>query len=152
MFKRKMNLLFRHIDHYHHSLKDWRSKGRTQLHINISLVEALEQMSNYITFLKDILTTTTTTKKKQQKKTRSFGDFETIVLTENCSATLTNKVPSNLQDPGSFTISCIIDEFNVARALYDLEASNNLMLLSVFKRLGIEEVCPTTIVLIFFFF
>ena len=44
-----------------------------QLHINIPLVEALEQMSNYVKFLKDIL-----------MKKRRLGEFETVALTEGC--------------------------------------------------------------------
>ncbi|XP_062114496.1 uncharacterized protein LOC133825591 [Humulus lupulus] len=48
-----------------------------QLHINIPLVEALEQMPNYVKFLKDILT-----------KKRRLGEFETVALTEGCSAML----------------------------------------------------------------
>ncbi|XP_062086166.1 uncharacterized protein LOC133792274 [Humulus lupulus] len=53
-----------------------------QLHINISLVEALEQMPNYVKFLKDILT-----------KKRRLGEFETVALTEGCSAMLKSKIP-----------------------------------------------------------
>ncbi|ERM93403.1 hypothetical protein AMTR_s04947p00001170 [Amborella trichopoda] len=64
-----------------------------QLHINIPLVEALEQMPNYVKFLKDILT-----------KKRRLGEFETVALTEGCSAMLKNKIPPKLKDPGSFTI------------------------------------------------
>ncbi|KAL5573835.1 hypothetical protein UlMin_023432 [Ulmus minor] len=41
-----------------------------QLHINIPLVEALEQMPNYVKFMKDMLT-----------KKRRFGEFETVALT-----------------------------------------------------------------------
>ncbi|KAL5571470.1 hypothetical protein UlMin_021067 [Ulmus minor] len=48
-----------------------------QLHINIPLVEALEQMPNYVKFMKDMLT-----------KKRRFGEFETVALTRECSAVL----------------------------------------------------------------
>ncbi|XP_060972542.1 uncharacterized protein LOC115710785 [Cannabis sativa] len=64
-----------------------------QLHINISLVEALEQMPTYVKFLKFILT-----------KKRRLGEFETVTLTEGCSAMLKSKMPPKLKDPGSFTI------------------------------------------------
>ncbi|XP_062080787.1 uncharacterized protein LOC133785581 [Humulus lupulus] len=59
-----------------------------QLHINIPLVEALEHMHNYVMFLKDILT-----------KKRRLGKFETVALTEGCSAILKNKIPPKLKDP-----------------------------------------------------
>ncbi|KAJ9543783.1 hypothetical protein OSB04_023490 [Centaurea solstitialis] len=69
-----------------------------QLHINIPLVEALEQMPSYVKFLKDIL-----------NKKRRLGEFETVALTKECSALLTNKIPEKLKDPGSFTIPCSIE-------------------------------------------
>ncbi|KAJ9546604.1 hypothetical protein OSB04_019147 [Centaurea solstitialis] len=107
-----------------------------QLHINISLVEALEQMPNYVKFLKDILS-----------KKRKLNEFETVALTQECSAILTCKIPPKLKDPGSFTIPCSIGGQEVGLALYDLGASINLMPLSVFNKLGIGEVRPTTVTL-----
>ncbi|KAL5571985.1 hypothetical protein UlMin_021582 [Ulmus minor] len=105
-----------------------------QLHINIPLVEALEQMPNYVKFMKDILT-----------KKRRFGEFETVALTRECSAVLQNKLPPKLQDPGSFTIPCSIGNQYFGKALCDLGASINLMPMSIFKKLGIEEARPTIV-------
>ena len=48
-----------------------------KLHINIPFADALEQMPSYVKFMKDILS----------KKRRS-SDFETVNLTEECSAIL----------------------------------------------------------------
>ncbi|KAI3716246.1 hypothetical protein L6452_23455 [Arctium lappa] len=107
-----------------------------QLHINIPLVEALEQMPNYVKFLKDIL-----------NKKRRLGEFETVTLTKEYSALLTCKIPPKLKDPRSFTIPCTIGGQEVGHALCDLGASINLMPLSVFKKLGIGEVRPTTVTL-----
>ncbi|KAJ9548063.1 LOW QUALITY PROTEIN: hypothetical protein OSB04_020606 [Centaurea solstitialis] len=107
-----------------------------QLHINIPLVEALEQMPNYVKFLKDILS-----------KKRKLNEFETVALTQECSAILTCKIPPKLKDPGSFTIPCSIGGQEVGLALCDLGASINLMPLSVFNKLGIGEVRPTTVTL-----
>ena len=107
-----------------------------QLHINIPFVEALEQMPNYVKFLKDILT-----------RKRRLGEFETIVLTQEISHMLQNKIPAKVQDPGSFTIPCSIGTRYTGRALYDLGASINLMPLSVFKQLGVGECRPTTVTL-----
>ncbi|KAL5571515.1 hypothetical protein UlMin_021112 [Ulmus minor] len=87
-----------------------------QLHINIPFVEALEQMPNYVKFMKDML-----------MKKRKFGEFETVALTRECSAALQSKLPPKLQDPGSFTILI------------------NLMPMSIFKTLGIGEARPTTV-------
>ncbi|KAL5551770.1 hypothetical protein UlMin_001946 [Ulmus minor] len=105
-----------------------------QLHINIPFVEALEQMPNYVKFMKDMLT-----------KKRRFGEFETIALTRECSAALQSKLPPKLQDPGSFTIPCSIGGQYYGKALCDLGASINLMPMSIFKTLGIGEAKPTTV-------
>ena len=107
-----------------------------QLHINIPLVEALEQMPSYVKFMKDILS-----------KKRRLGEFETVALTEECSAILKNKLPPKLKDPGSFTIPCSIGNQYFGKALCDLGASINLMPMSIFKKLGIGEARPTTVTL-----
>ena len=107
-----------------------------KLHINIPFADALEQMPNYVKFMKDILS-----------KNRRFSDFETMNLTEECSDILQRKLPQKLKDPGSFTIPCTIGNSIFERALCDLEASINLMPLSIFRRLGLGEAQPTTITL-----
>ncbi|KAL4290705.1 hypothetical protein GQ457_14G017330 [Hibiscus cannabinus] len=81
-----------------------------QVHINMSLVEALQQMPNYAKFLKDM-------------------------------------VPAKKTDPGSFTIECFIGHNYPIKALCDPGASINLMPKSVFRKLGIEEAKPTTVML-----
>ena len=53
-----------------------------KLHINIPFANALEQMPSYVKFMKDILS---------QK--RRLADFETVNLTEECSAILQRKLP-----------------------------------------------------------
>ncbi|XP_062100445.1 uncharacterized protein LOC133806349 [Humulus lupulus] len=107
-----------------------------QLHINLLLVEALEQMPNYVKFLKNILT-----------KKRRLGEFETVALIEGCSAILKNKIPPKLKDPGSFIILISIGGKEVSKALCDLGASINLMPMSIFKKVGIGEARTTTITL-----
>lgn len=92
--------------------------------MNIPLVEALEHISSYVRFLKDILI------KKQWS-----GQFETLCLTMDCSTILTSKILYKTKDPGSFAILVAIRGQKIKRALYDLGASINLMLLSVYKKL-----------------
>ena len=105
-----------------------------QLKINVPFVEAIAQMPKYAKFLKEILG-------KKQK----LAEFETVALSEECSAIVLKKLPPKLKDPGSFTIPCTIGESYFERALCDLGASINLMPLSVFRRLGMQEPKPTTI-------
>ena len=105
-----------------------------KLHINIPFADALEQMPSYVNFMKEILS-----------NKRRLLDFETVNLTEECSAILQRKLPQKLKDPGSFTIPCIIGNSIFEKALCDLGASINLMPLSIFRRLGLGEARPTTI-------
>ncbi|KAL4308125.1 hypothetical protein GQ457_01G012990 [Hibiscus cannabinus] len=107
-----------------------------QVHINLSLVEAIEQMPNYAKFLKDMVS----------KRTR-LSEFETVAMTEGCMAMLHNRLPPKLKDPDSFTIPCAIGNHYVGKALCDLGASINLMPKSVFQRLGIGKARPTTVML-----
>ena len=96
----------------------------------------MEQMSSYVKFLKDILS-----------KKRRLGEFETVALTQECSALFKKNIPAKMKDPGSFTLPCSIGGMDVGQALCDLGASINLMPLSIYKKLGIGEAKPTTITL-----
>ena len=107
-----------------------------KLHINIPFADALEQMPSYVKFMKDILS-----------NKRKLGDFETVALTEECSAILQRKLPQKLKDPGNFTIPCAIGNAVFEKALCDLGASINLMPLSIFKKLGLGEAKPSTVTL-----
>ncbi|KAK8590201.1 hypothetical protein V6N12_024582 [Hibiscus sabdariffa] len=59
-----------------------------QVHINLPLVEVLQQMPNYAKILKDMVS----------RKTR-IREFETIATVEACLAMLHNKVPTKKTDP-----------------------------------------------------
>ena len=93
-----------------------------QLHINIPFVEALEQMPNYVKFLKDILA-----------RKKRLGEFETVILTQENIHILQSKIPTKVKDLGNFTIPCSTGTRYAGRALCDLGVSIYLMLLSVFK-------------------
>ena len=58
-----------------------------------------------------------------------------------------NKDPVKYKDPGSPTISVIIDGNWIDKSLLDLRASVNLMPYSVYKQLGLGELKPTNITL-----
>ena len=93
-------------------------------------------MPTYVKFMKDNLS-----------KKRRLEEYETIALTEECSAIIQKKLPHKLKDSGSFTIPCTIGNAVFERALCDLGSSINLMPLSIFKRLGPEEAKPTIVTL-----
>ena len=63
-----------------------------QLHVNIPLIDAIEQMSSYAKFLKEILT---------QK--RRLEECQTVELKEDCSVSLLKQLPQELKDSGSLT-------------------------------------------------
>ncbi|KAK8601019.1 hypothetical protein V6N12_050864 [Hibiscus sabdariffa] len=107
-----------------------------QVHINLPPVESLQQMPNYVKFLKDMV----------YRKMR-IGEFETVAATEACLAMMHNKVPAKKTYPGSFTIPCSIGNNYSTKALCDPGASINLMPKSVFQKLGIGEAKPTTVML-----
>ncbi|XP_022148334.1 uncharacterized protein LOC111017014 [Momordica charantia] len=107
-----------------------------QLHVNIPFVEALEQIPNYVRFLKEILI-----------KKRKLRECETVVMTKACSNILTSKIPAKMKDPRSFTIPISIGGQKIGLALCDLGASINLIPLSIYNKLGIGEARPTTVTL-----
>ncbi|KAK1430086.1 hypothetical protein QVD17_12590 [Tagetes erecta] len=103
-----------------------------KLHVNLPFVEALAKMPKYAKFLKDLLTN----KKKLE-------ELSTVILSEECSAVLQNKLPKKMTDPGSFTIPCLIGDLTFSHALADLGASINLMPYSIFAKLNLGEPTPT---------
>nr|GEY00085.1 reverse transcriptase domain-containing protein [Tanacetum cinerariifolium] len=66
---------------------------------------------------------------------------------ENCLAVVLKKLPKKLGDPGRFLIPCDFSEFDNCLALADLEASINLMPLSIWKKLRLSTLNDTKIVL-----
>ncbi|KAK8563275.1 hypothetical protein V6N12_035425 [Hibiscus sabdariffa] len=93
-------------------------------------------MPNYANFLKDMVT-----------RKKRIEEFETAAATETCLALMHNKIPVKKTDPGSFTIECFIGQNYPTKALCDPGASINLMPKSVFRKLGIGEAKPTTVML-----
>ena len=83
--------------------------------------------------------------KKILANKKKLDEYETIALTEECSAILQKKLPPKLKDPGSFTIPFSIGNSVAGKSVCDLGASINLISLSMFKRLKLGEAKPTTI-------
>nr|GEX09578.1 reverse transcriptase domain-containing protein [Tanacetum cinerariifolium] len=106
-----------------------------QLHLNITLAEALVLMPKYQKMLKALLSN----KEKLQ-------ELANIPLNENCSAVILKKLPEKLRDPRKFLIPCGFSELK-CKALADLVASINLMPLSVWKKLGLPDLIPTRMTL-----
>nr|GEX08647.1 reverse transcriptase domain-containing protein [Tanacetum cinerariifolium] len=106
-----------------------------QLHLNITLAEALVLMPKYQKLLKALLSN----KEKLQ-------ELANTPLNENCSAIILKKLPEKLGDPGKFLIPCGFSELK-CKALANLGASINLMPLSVWKKLGLPDLILTQMTL-----
>ena len=94
-----------------------------KLSINVTLIEALEQMPGYAKFMKDMVT---------KKRSVSFEDDYRM---QHCSVIATRFLVQKKEDPGAFTIPCTIGLLQFAKALCDLGESINLMPLSIYKKL-----------------
>ncbi|XP_016557399.1 uncharacterized protein LOC107856954 [Capsicum annuum] len=101
------------------------------LSINISLIEALQNMSGYAKFMKELVS-----------KKWLVGD-ETIEVTHHCSSIMSSMMARNKKDTGAFTIPCTIEMFKFEKALCDLESSGNLMPYSIFHQLRLGKPQPT---------
>ncbi|XP_057761983.1 uncharacterized protein LOC130982127 [Arachis stenosperma] len=108
----------------------------TSLHINISFIEALQQMPSYIKCMKELLT----------KKSPLKGG-KTVVMNKECSALIKKELPSKKKDPGSFHIPCAIGDTMIDSGFCDLGTSINLMPLSLMRKLQINELKSTNIIL-----
>ncbi|XP_045802435.1 uncharacterized protein LOC123896027 [Trifolium pratense] len=99
-----------------------------RLHIDIPFIEAITQIPSYAKFLKEILS--------NKRKIEDIGQVE-------CNAISENKLAPKLEDPGNFSIPCVVGRYVIDKALCDLGASVSLMPLSICKRLGLGEFKPT---------
>nr|GEU48299.1 hypothetical protein [Tanacetum cinerariifolium] len=106
-----------------------------QLHINITLADALILTLKYQNMLKALLS----------NKEKLLEQANTP-LNENCSAVILKKLHEKLKDPGKFLIMCGFSGLK-CKALADLGASINLMPLSVWKKLGLPELISTRMTL-----
>ncbi|GKB86776.1 reverse transcriptase domain-containing protein [Tanacetum coccineum] len=106
-----------------------------QLHINITLADALILIPKYQKMLKSLLS-----------NKEKLIELANTPLNENCSAVILKKLPEKLGDPGKFLIPCDFSELK-CKALADLGASINLMPLSVWRNLGLPELISTQMTL-----
>ncbi|XP_057734284.1 uncharacterized protein LOC130949637 [Arachis stenosperma] len=106
------------------------------LNVNIPFIKVIQQMPAFIKYMKELLSRKSSLKGRQ-----------TIMMNKDCSTLIQTQLPAKRKDPGSFHVPCAIGETNFDRALCDLEASINLIPLSLVKRLQINEILPTDVVI-----
>ena len=107
-----------------------------QVKVNIPLLDAIKQIPSYAKFLKDLCTV----KRKLNVHKKAF-------LTEQVSTIIQNNRPPKFKDPSCPTISCVIGNSNIEKALLDLGASVNLLPYSVYEQLGLGELKLTSLIL-----
>ncbi|GKF56618.1 hypothetical protein Tco_0166958, partial [Tanacetum coccineum] len=102
------------IDKFYEIFKD--------LSFKISFTDALILMPKFASTLKALI-----------RNKEKLSEMARTPLNEHCSAVILNKLPEKLGDPGKFLIQCEFPEMDECLALADLDASINLMPLSVWK-------------------
>nr|GEY89543.1 reverse transcriptase domain-containing protein [Tanacetum cinerariifolium] len=106
------------------------------LNFNISFTDALILMPKF----GPTITTLLTNKYK-------LSDLTRTLLNEHCSTVLLKKLPEKLVDPGKFLIPCDFSGMVECQALANLDASINLMPLSVWNKLSLLDLSPTCMTL-----
>nr|GFA77184.1 reverse transcriptase domain-containing protein [Tanacetum cinerariifolium] len=106
-----------------------------QLHINITLADALILNLKYQKMLKSLLS-----------NKEKLLELANTPLNKNCSEVILKKLLEKLGDPRKFLIPCGFSELK-CKALADLGASINLMPLSIWKKLGLSELISTRMTL-----
>ncbi|XP_023914324.2 uncharacterized protein LOC112025872 [Quercus suber] len=107
-----------------------------QVKINLPLLHVIKQVPTYAKVIKDQCTI----KRKHHVKKTAF-------LTEQVSSVIQHKTSPKYKDPGCPTISCTIGDYIIEHALLDLGVSVNLIPFSVYQKLGLGELKPTSITL-----
>jgi len=110
-----------------------------KVEVNIPLLDAIKQIPGYANFLKELCT----------HKRRLKGNKK-ISMGRNVSALIGKFVPQILEkckDLGTFYVPCIIGNNKFENTMLDLDASINVMSLSIFKSLSLRPLQPTSVVI-----
>ncbi|CAN4116184.1 unnamed protein product [Withania somnifera] len=75
---------------------------------------------------------------------RRFWDLETVEVSHNYGAIVTNTSVTKKDDLIAFTIPCTIGFYEFTKELCDCGASINLMPYAIYKKLGLGVPKPTT--------
>ncbi|GKA42577.1 reverse transcriptase domain-containing protein [Tanacetum coccineum] len=106
------------------------------VYFEISFADALMHMPKFVPWFKKLL-----------NDKDKLVEISKAPLNENCSAVVLKKLPEKLGDPGRFLIPCDFSEQDNYLALADLGASINLMPLSIWKKLKLQDLNETQMLL-----
>ncbi|CAM8959357.1 unnamed protein product [Rhodiola kirilowii] len=105
-----------------------------KINVTLPISEVISQMPIYSKFLKDVIS-----------HRREISEIGSVDLNAECSAIVKNPMPKKGKDSGSFSIPITIGDVNISKALCDLGASISLMPYSLFKKLDMGTLVPTSI-------
>ncbi|XP_022855492.1 uncharacterized protein LOC111376749 [Olea europaea var. sylvestris] len=115
-----------------------------QANINNQTSQAINEIKNTLSSLTSSLHSLEKGKFPAQPQPNPSQQYNKAFLTENVSSIVQQNTPPKFKDPGCPTISCVIGNNRIERALLDLGASVNLLPFFVYKQLGLGELKPTT--------
>nr|GEZ19255.1 reverse transcriptase domain-containing protein [Tanacetum cinerariifolium] len=107
-----------------------------EMSFEISFTNALMLMPKFASTLKALM-----------GNKEKLSEMAQTPINEHCSTIILNKLPKKLGDPGKFLIPCEFLGIDECLALADLDASINLMPLSVWKGLSLPKLTPTCMTL-----
>nr|GEV72625.1 reverse transcriptase domain-containing protein [Tanacetum cinerariifolium] len=102
----------------------------------ISFTNALIHMPKFASTLKALI-----------GNKEKLSEMARTPINEHCSTVILNKLPKKIGDPSKFLIPCEFPGMDECLALADLGASINLMPLSVWKELSLQELTSTCMTL-----
>lgn len=107
-------------------------------HLNIPLLDAINHIPRYAKFLKEICTAKRKPKVVKLKK---------VKVLELISSIFHKKLPPKCNDPGMFTVPCVLDDVSFPKAMLDLGASINVISDIVFESLNLGKLQPSEVVI-----
>jgi len=105
-----------------------------QVQINVSLLDAIQQVPSYAKFLKDMCI-----------KKRKINISKKVFLATNISELLSGPILVKYKDFGCPIIACTIGQTTINWALLDLGESINLLPFFMYQQLGLGDLCPTRV-------
>ncbi|CAM8987836.1 unnamed protein product [Rhodiola kirilowii] len=105
-----------------------------KLYVTLPFHEVITQNPTYAKFLKDIVSNRIV-----------IEESSMVALNAECSAIVQSRMPRKMQDQGSFSIPISLGKIEIDRALCDLGASISLIPYSVYEKIDMGELHPTTI-------
>jgi len=110
-----------------------------KVEVNIPLLDVIKQILKYVKFLKELCT-----------HKRKLKGNEKINTGRNVSALIGKyvpQIPKECKDLGKFCVPCILSNNKFENSMFDLDASINVIPLSIFKPLYLRPLQATSVVI-----